>query len=170
MFIEILKHTPLWVFVLFVVLIALGFWQSRPRVVTLQRASALPIAMIAFSGYGVWSAFNATPVSLVAWPAGLAFGVLLRQWFAHSPELRYSPSDRSFSVSGSWLPLALMMTIFFTRYAVSVLLARDSQLASLTGFVLAVCAWYGVLSGMFFANLLVFRRAARAASAVSVSA
>lgn len=75
MLIEILKRTPPWVFVLFFVLLAYGFSQSRNRVVGRGMVPILPAAMIALSFYGVFSAFAGAAIGLVAWALGLAISV-----------------------------------------------------------------------------------------------
>src|ERR1051325_7922801 len=170
MLIEILRHTPVWVFVLFVALIALGVWQSRPRIATAQRAAALPIAMVALSGFSVWSTFHASGISVRMWLTGLALGVLLRQSAGLPRGLRYVAADRTFAFAGSWLPLALMMTIFFPRYAVAVSIARDSHLVDVVAFVVGVCLWYGALSGLFFSNVISLWRASRDSHLVDVVA
>jgi lipopolysaccharide export LptBFGC system permease protein LptF len=60
--IEILKRTPPWVFFLFFVLLAVGYYQSKDRIVGRGKVAILPIIMIALSFYGVLSAFGAAPL------------------------------------------------------------------------------------------------------------
>jgi hypothetical protein len=55
---------------------------------------------------------------------------------------------------GSWLPLALMMGIFLTKYTVAVLLAMQPTLAQESALVATVCALYGLFNGMFIGRLL----------------
>ncbi len=66
----------------------------------------------------------------------------------------YSAADRTFTVPGSWFPLALMMLIYFTKYAVGVALARDPGLRSLPAFIGPVSLAYGLLSGIFLGGAL----------------
>ncbi len=56
---QILTHTPLWVFALFFGLVYLGYLQSRTRQVSRGRLIVLPLAMLAWSLYSVWSTFDA---------------------------------------------------------------------------------------------------------------
>jgi hypothetical protein len=53
-----------------------------------------------------------------------------------------------------------MMTMFFTRYAVTVAIATDPALAAAPAFVTPACVAYGLLSGTFFARALQCRSVA----------
>ena len=56
-----LERIPSWVFVIFVMLIAIGLIQRRPRVVAPAAVAAIAVAMFALSLYGVVGSFGATP-------------------------------------------------------------------------------------------------------------
>jgi hypothetical protein len=58
------------------------------------------------------------------------------------------------TLPGSWLPLALMMAIFFTKYGAAVAVAREPALVNMPLFIGGVSILYGVWSGLFFARLL----------------
>jgi hypothetical protein len=159
--IEIIKHTPTWVFVLFFVLLALGYFQSKDRVMKRGSVSILPLAMVALSFYGVLSAFGAAPLGLVSWIIGGAAAVWVGVTFALPRGVTYSIETRSFTVPGSWLPLVLMMAIFFIKYAVGVTLARQLSIVGMSGFIGVVSLCYGFLSGLFLARAFVIWRAAK---------
>jgi hypothetical protein len=159
--IEILKRTPSWVFVLFFVLLALGYSQSNDRVVSRGKVSILPVAMIVLSFYGVLSAFGIAPVGLISWVVGVGVAVWLGVTLASPRGVSFSTETQSFSVPGSWLPLALMMAIFFIKYAVGVILARQLSIARDPAFIGSIRFCYGLLSGVFLARALVVWRSAR---------
>jgi uncharacterized protein DUF6622 len=159
--IEILKHTPSWVFVLFFALVALGYSQSKDRTVRRGRVSILPVTMIALSFYGVLSAFGMVPVGLASWVLGVAVSVGLSVRLAAPQGVSFSAESQSFFVPGSWFPLAFMMAIFFTKYAVGVILARQLPVASEMAFVSSVSCCYGLLSGVFLARAIVIWQAAK---------
>ena len=58
------------------------------------------------------------------------------------------------SASGSWMPLALMMGIFFFRYAVAVIHAIRSGALDTAGTALLVAGAYGLFSGLFMARAM----------------
>lgn len=158
--IEILKRTPPWVFVLFFVLLALGYFQSKGRTVSRGKVSILPLAMIVLSFYGVLSAFGMAPVGLAFWAAGVAIAVGIGVRLAAPQGVAFSAETQSFFVPGSWLPLAFMMAIFLIKYGVGVSLARRLPVASETAFVGSVSFCYGLLSGVFLARAIVIWRSA----------
>jgi hypothetical protein len=159
--IEVLKRTPPWVFVLFVLLLAAGWLQSKDRVVTRGKVTLLPIAMIALSFYNVQIAFDAAPIALMFWLIGVGLAVPVGFKSSSAPGVTYSPETRLFSVPGSWLPLLLMMTIFFIKYAVAVVTARQLPIAGSVAFMGAISFCYGILSGAFLARALAVWRSAR---------
>lgn len=161
MILEILKRTPVWVFFLFALLVYLGYLQSRTRTVSPQRLAILPAAMLSLSLYGVLSAFGVNPIALGAWAIALLVAVVSIS-FAPFPR-GVVREEESFKVPGSWVPLALMMTIFFTRYAIAVSLARDPSLRQAAGFIAAVAVSYGLPTGYFVARAVNILRTPRPA-------
>ncbi len=159
MLIEILKRTPPWVFVLFFVLLALGCYQARARTVSRGRLAIIPAAMIGLSFYGVVSAFGIDPIGLACWAAGAAIVIGLGARFAAPHGVAYSPETRSFMVPVSWVPLALMMAIYFTKFAVGVIFARQLPIAREAIFLGLVSLCYGLFSGLFLARAIVVWRA-----------
>ena len=71
-----------------------------------------------------------------------------------SRRLAYDASTARFTVPGSWMPLALMMGIFFFKFAVAVALAIKPGILDTTPAAVMVAATYGVFSGLFMARAL----------------
>jgi len=154
MLLQILKGTPTWVFVLFVALLAIGFLQTRTRTVGMGRLAILPAAFIAFSLFGVISAFGTQSVYLIAWAVGIGASVLLGRMLKQPSGTRWDASSGAFHVPGSWTPLALMMTVFFARYAIAVSMAMNPGLAREAVFAAGASLAYGLLSGGFLARAM----------------
>jgi hypothetical protein len=168
MLIQILKGTPTWVFVLFFALIAIGVLQSRSRRLSVAQVAMLPAAFIAFSLFGVVSAFGARPVDLAAWATGMiAAGTAVRLVLG-TGVAQWESATRSFHVPGTWIPLALMMAIFFARYAISVTLALHPELSREALFALCASFAYGALSGMFLGRALAILASRKSATAAYV--
>ena len=149
MFYQIVSHTPVWVWGLLVALFALGLKQSRRATLGLKRVIILPVVMTGLSVLGVISAFGTAPAGLLAW-AVAAIAVAGMVWQRPTPEgTRYDAATGSFGVPGSWLPLALMMGIFATKYAVGISLAMHLAFVQDAAFVMGICALYGAFSGVF---------------------
>ena len=154
MLIRILANTPPWVWGLLAALIALGVSQLFTRRAGMARIMILPVAMTALAVFGLLSAFGAAALALLLWCATAA---LAARWIARRPppaRTLYDAATRRFTLPGSALPLAIILGIFFTKYAVGVLLALQPGLAAQAGFAAGVAALYGLFSGVLAGRAL----------------
>ena len=154
MLLQILSHTPRWVFVLFAGLLWLGGRQLLAGTVGLARITLMPLAMTGLAVYGVVSAFGDAPLALACWGgAALAMAALLLQ---RPPPAgtRYDAAQRRFHLPGSAVPLALMMGIFFTKYMVAVALAMQPALSHQPAMSIGLPLLYGAFSGAFTGRAL----------------
>lgn len=159
--VQILKHTPPWVFGLLLGLAYLGYLQGRTRVVSRRRMAVLPIAMLCLSFVGAWSSFGTHLPALVSWTCALLFVVASGHVVGPPSNVSYSPESKLFTVPGSWIPLALMLCIFFTKYAVAVIRAVDPAASDSVTLAAFTCTVYGLCSGAFLARALRIARVAR---------
>jgi hypothetical protein len=159
---QILSHTPRWVWVLLAVLVWVGTKQLQPQRVTLKRASTLPLVMVLLSMMGVLSAFSAQPLALLGWAlgAGAVFAAVATR--PAPAGTRFDALSQTFQVPGSAVPLTLMLSIFVTKYAVGIAMGMSPHLAENGGFALAVGLLYGSFSGAFAARGWRLLRLARA--------
>lgn len=149
---DILARTPVWVFAVFFVLLALGYQQSRTRTVSRQRFLLLPVAMVALSLYGVASAFGVALVPLLAWVLGAGGVAVLGARCLPSSAQPVAPGV--LRVQGSWWPLVLMMAIFATKYVIGYASARSLDVVVHPGFIGGVSLLLGMFSGVFAARAL----------------
>ena len=152
MLLQILTRTPIWAFALLALLLALGYSQTRTRTISLKRLTIIPLAMTGLSVYGVVSAFHGSGPSLMAWgiTSLIALTVLMQTPLAQGTA--YNAATQQFTIPGSWVPMALFMGLFFTKYAVGVSLGMQPALANNHSFALPVSALYGAFSGVFLAR------------------
>jgi hypothetical protein len=162
----ILKHTPLWVFGLFFGLAYVGYLQSKARLVSRHRLAVLPLAMLCLSFLGVWSSFGANLTAFGSWAFALLAVVTFSLALAPPRGVSYSAQSKLFMVPGSWIPLALMMCIFFTKYAVAVARAVNPGSSNSIAWVTVVCAICGLCSGFFLARALRVARIVKQRQAV----
>ena len=153
---SVLQHTPVWVWGVLALLIALGWRQSRPHEISPARATLLPLAMLLLALAGVLSSFGST-VALLAWAAA-ALVVAMAGAGQAARGARWLPAEGRFRQPGSWTPMALMMAIFVTKFAVGVGIALHPALARSTLFALGISALYGLCSGAFAARALALHR------------
>ena len=146
---QILINTPLWVWGLLAALLALGFSQARSRTAGLGRIILLPLGLGAFSLYGTVSAFGASPPVIGSWLLATTLLLLIVTQIPLPAGTHYDSARRQFQLPGSWVPMALIMGIFLTKYAVGVNLVMHPELKANASFILAIGTLYGVYSGIF---------------------
>ncbi len=158
---QILSHTPKWVFVLFIGLVAFGFMQSRSRRVGRVPAYLLPLGMIALSLSGVQSSFGLAALPIAFWAAGLAAVTWVGYRYFRDTGISFDPAKGSFFIPGSWAPLLVIMAIFFSKYAFAVMAALQVGLVRAAGFTMLLSFAYGGFSGYFAARALSLYACAR---------
>jgi hypothetical protein len=152
--VQILANTPVWVFVLFVVLLAVGLMQARTRTVRKTAAFLLPAGMIALSLAGISSSFGLQLVPVTSWLVALSLVTLAGRWWFRDDKVQYDPATSTFAIPGSWTPLVVIMAIFFAKYVYAVMRAFNLEGVTAPLFVVCQSAVYGALSGYFAARAL----------------
>ncbi|MCY7319815.1 MAG: hypothetical protein LH617_14025 [Ramlibacter sp.] len=161
---SIVTNTPLWVWGLLAALVTLGLSQARGRTVTLRRVTFMPVAMTLFSLWGTATACASAPLFgavLAVWTGAAAAMLALIAPLPPPSGTRYAAATRRFTLRGSWVPLALILGIFMTRYIVNVELAMQPSLARDSQYTLFVGAIYGAFSGIFIGRAARLLRLAR---------
>jgi hypothetical protein len=165
----ILHYTPTWVWGLLAGLIALGTSMAFTREITLRRATIMPLAMVGLSLYGVASVFSPQPMALAAWAVGLAVTASITIGMGIGRGATWMPETRLLRVPGSWWPLAIILGIFFTKFAVGVTLALHPDFARDSAFATSVGLVYGAFSGVFLGRGAALWKAAQAGIARTTS-
>ena len=147
----VLSRTPPWVWLILVALVALGLRQARDHGVSPTRLWIQPLVLSGLSLSGTVSAFGAQALPLVGWLAGVLLGAAANQHLRLPRQVQLLPDGR-LSIGGSWAPMALLMLIFWLRYAVAASLAVSPALAAVPIFVGMAGALYGAASGLFGAR------------------
>lgn len=154
---------PAWVPALLLGLVILGYRQSLPRTVKPAKLIGVAMAMFALSLYGVVSAFGMEPLGLLAWAAGYAASLTLGAQYFASRGL--SAKGTLVRVPGSWVPMALLIAIFGAKFMLGFAASTHAPVLHHLGFITAMSAVLGGLSGGFGARALAVQRYAAAATA-----
>jgi hypothetical protein len=169
MFMQILSHTPVYVWVLLAALTTLGLLQTRRRRVAPMRLVALPAVLL---GLGLWSmapAFRALPISGAAWLAALALGAAAGLRMRLAPGTAWLDTQRRFDLPGSWMPMALVLVIFLLRYAVGVGSALHPDWRNWAGLQVSLAVTFGLLAGLQLGRTGSLLRLSRGAPARSTA-
>ncbi len=149
---QILTHTPLWVYGLFIALVVFGLQQTRSRNVNAVLAYFLPFGMIALSLAGIQSSFGITPVPVAMWAIGLLIVTVIGFKYFRDDRVTFSRSSRSFFIPGSWTPFFVIMALFLIKYVFAIMRAYDAGIVTSQAFVAALSLAYGCSSGYFSAR------------------
>lgn len=159
---QILLHTPAWVFALFFILIALGYQQSRSRYVRKNLAFLLPAGMITLSFLGVVTTFGGKPIPLALWGVGLVLFALLGSQYFPIQGSTYNQNERKYFIPGSWIPMLVIMAIYFTKYSVGILTGLQYSFIFHLHFIVITSFVYGCFSGYFAARSITLWRISNA--------
>ena len=152
-----LQHIPVWIFFLLIGLIAMGLQQTRTRQLRSKRLLGISIALTVFTLVGVVQQWRHTPwlaLGLLSWAATCWASAWVLGQGAAPRCASYDPETRHFTVPGSWLPLALFMTIFACKFVVGMLSATAPQQLYSGQAVIGISALYGLFSGLLNARTL----------------
>ena len=154
MILQILIHTPLWVWALLAALLALGLSQRRDRRVRRAQLLALPLALLALGLWSMAPGFVAQPVAAALWLGAIAAAALLGLRLPRPAAARWLADEARLFLPGSWLPLLLIVTIFSLRYAAGVGQGLHPEWRAMASVQWPLALVFGALSGIFLGRAL----------------
>jgi len=149
---NIVTHTPLYVWAILAFLVSRGVMAMRERELAFKSLYIIPLLMLLLSLQYISMKFGLAPLPLGAWLAGACVAGALA-WRMGAARISAGSAPGRVTVAGSALPLLLMVSIFFTRYATAVALAIAPELAGQSLFMIAVCLLFGAFNGLFLGRL-----------------
>jgi hypothetical protein len=168
---QIVVNTPVWVWALLAFLVYRGVVASIDREIVLRNIFIIPVVMLGLSLQGIATTFGTDAAAASSWLLCTIAGTGLAWHLFRSDSIAAHPDRGVIFEQGSWMPLVLMLGIFFTKYAVAVMLAIDPGHKQQAIFVGVVCALYGLFNGVFIGKVLrtmsLYRHAQRHIAATS---
>lgn len=149
MLIEILRHTPPWVWGVLAVLLGLGVMQLRPRDVPAWQPGVLPLVLFALGLSTLWPLLHAHAWSALPWVAGLALSAGFGWRLGAPAGARWNAASQRLHRPGSVVPLGVMLAVFLLKYAAGVGTALAPEVARQPAAVAALALMSGVLGGWF---------------------
>jgi hypothetical protein len=143
---QIIRGTPIWVWVILIALIALGVQQLRTRVV--KRFTVL-IAPVVFLFVGLASSGRSS-MAFAMWAVTL-LAVAAFTFFVWKPTAgaRYDAAQDHLHLPGSVIPMLIMLAIFLLNYIINVALAIHPAWRGELVWQLVPAVVLGALSGVF---------------------
>jgi hypothetical protein len=160
MLIQIISHTPLWVWALFAALLALGLSQRRARQVQPSRLLILPVVLLVLGLSSMAPGFAAQPWVGGAWLVAGAVTTWAGQGLPLPVGARWDPASQRLHLPGSWFPLVLILVVFSLRYSANVGLALHPAWRQDLAVQVPLALAFGALSGLFLGRAIGLRRLA----------
>ncbi|RYY77186.1 MAG: hypothetical protein EOO52_06830 [Gammaproteobacteria bacterium] len=159
---QILMYTPNWVFGLLTGLVILGLIQVRTRQVSVKQVFIMPVAMTLMSMVSALMNLGFTWTTVLCWLAGviLITSTLVKQ--LNTSKTIYDRASGKLRLPGSWIPLLIIMAIFFTRYVLGYSIGTNANIVHSIYFKPLMSLLLGSLSGYFIAKIIEYRTAVRA--------
>ena len=152
MLIQIISHTPMYVWAILALLVYRGTIAMRTREVKVSKMFIIPVIMLALSLQDIVAKFGYSEVALGAWAGAAVATMALMLQFGRA---KVSPgaSQGHVLMAGSAVPLLLMLSVFSLKYAAAVGVTMAPQLRADILFSAALCALFGALNGVFLGRL-----------------
>ena len=149
-FLDIVTHTPLWVWPLILYALYAGWARTRDRIVSPTRLFALPVILVALDVFEL--ARNGLSLqATVGLAGGIVAGLLAGLTAARHTPVR-ALDDGRLAVKGHWLPFAIVLAIVVVSYVRGVALGIDPSLATNTRFLIANAILAGFLPALMLAR------------------
>jgi hypothetical protein len=155
----IVHGTPIWVWVLFVVLLSRGIKALHSGTAPLARLAIVPLI---FAGGGIMHLVSAPLAGwsdAITWLTALLVGIAGGVFIARRTRFIVNPITNTVMLPGSPLPLLLMMIIFATKFWLGFEMATVTDASSLGMYVLIGAAVSGVVAGVFTGRFITYWRA-----------
>lgn len=148
----ILANVPVWVWAILAFVIVMGLRLSREQHMSRGRLMLVPAIWLVYGAWGVENSFGLAAAPLLAWATGLATSVALVRRSGWASQARVQAG--LYVVPGSWVPLALMLSIFCAKFALGMGLAMNPALAHQTSAAVGFSVLFGLLGGAFLGRSL----------------
>lgn len=155
----IIHGTPIWVWVLLVVLVSRGFKALNSGTAPLSRLAIVPLI---FAGWGIAHLIS-SPLAgwsdVIAWMTGSLVGIAAGVFLASRTRFIVDPISKTVMVPGSALPLLLIIAIFASKFWLGFEMATVTDVSSLGMYMLISAAVSGVIAGVFGGRFITYWRA-----------
>jgi hypothetical protein len=156
---QIISYTPRWVFGLLVALCVFGLLQTRSRQVSVAVALILPVGMLLLSLQGASATLGWHLPVLTCWLLGISATAIIWLKLINRDSARYEPQVNKLMIQGSWVPLLIILAIFFTRYFLGVAEGMQLEVMRNWYFPLLMSFILGAWSGYFCARGIIYWQA-----------
>jgi len=144
-----MSHVPLWVYVLFFVLLYIGILRCFTRITSVRWLFIVPIVLIFFNFRGVFSLFSFSRANIFYWIFGLFLGLLLGYAQMRNCLVKADRKNQLIQLPGDNTMLVLIMAIFFLEFFVHFAMAAQFAIVGFPIFPVVFITASGIMVGYF---------------------
>ena len=149
MIIEIIKGTPMWVYLLFALLIYKGVIATKPKTVKLSKLFIMPVVFLYLMGRKM--SYNPT-YFLIFLVVGCFIGLLIYK----NVKIKADKEQKIIQLPGSIVPIILIIIAFAKGYFIGYTTAVHPEIAKTVCFTIGVAIASGILSGIFIGRTAIY--------------
>lgn len=118
---EIMDKIPVFVWPLFAILLLGGLKARKTSMVPLFVLLLIPSIFFGWSLFSFFGKYGADPLAIFLWLLCLGAGFFIG--FSHTQRLnlRFEHKKKQVEMPGSWIPLMLSMSIFFSKFSLGMM-------------------------------------------------
>ena len=147
--VQILAHTPWWVFALFVFLVSRGIKALKPADVSPYQLALVPLLLAGWGLYDLARRYAFDPGALAPWLVALALGAAIGLAILSRAPLSADRARGIVHRPADFTVLPLILIAFGLKYAFAVAVALTPALLADTGYRLADLGISGLFAGIF---------------------
>jgi len=164
---EIITYTPLWVWPLFLLLIALGVRSSRTRVVRLRTLYIVPCIYLLLSLRTMFLQ-NVSFTIIDGWALGVLLGSAIGWFICRNRQVRFDRTNRLIELPGEWLTLIMIVTYFIIRDYYNYEFLLTPSLGHDIEFLLVYYIITGAFTGFFLGRTVLYIRRYKKGPSISL--
>ena len=150
---KIITNIPLFVWPLFAILLIGGLKARKTGVVPLRVLILVPVAFFSWSLSSFVERYAADSLSIFLWILCLGVGFFVGFSHIRRLNLRCDKQNKMIEMPGSWIPLALSMSVFFARFAIGMIRGMQPHLED-SILLLGLELFSGIILGIFIGRAI----------------
>jgi hypothetical protein len=168
--VEMIRQTPVWVWILFAFLLVRGVKALHGSVTSLPRLCVVPGVFTLWGLVGVATTFHHPGASALIWSASFAAGIAAGVLRTARTPIQVDRHAGLVALPGSPMVLILVTVVFGVKYALGAWAAIQPSATGMLPFMVADIGVTGLVAGMFVGRLLTLWHRLKTAPEVRLAA
>ncbi|MEK4677359.1 MULTISPECIES: hypothetical protein [Bacillus] len=153
MIFEIVKHTPIWVWLLFYFLLSRGIAASQEREVNISQSLIVPGIFILWGIYNIFANFSFRFYAFLLYIIFLGIGTFLG-YKLYSRKHRFFLKNGILFRSKNYLPLMVILINFIIKYALNTYMHINTDAIHSLDFIFLYTITSGTTAGLFCGGII----------------